>query len=256
MADLFGDILAVATLLVFFVVGWYLVYESQGLFRDVLAMLFTRTVPVTEVREGRVEVSGTAQPADRTLTEPVEGDDALAYEYEVTQEEHFKDDVLDWTKWGYREKASGDAAVPFYVDDGTGRALVDPGTPDEDHKAKDGALNLYATTERETHVDGEETRPAWMQGFFGRADLETTDRGRVYETAAIEPGDEVYVLGTASFDGNDRVIAGGDDRFVVASASQLRAFLYNALWGVVKFVGGGILVVVCGFLLLSMAGVV
>ena len=28
----------------------------------------------------------------------------------------------------------------------------------------------------------------------------------------------------------DRVVAGGDDRFAVAGASQLRAFLYDALW--------------------------
>jgi hypothetical protein len=255
VGDFIDQLFGVAALLLFFGVGWYLVDESQGLFRDALAMLLTRTIPASEVRKGRVEISGTARPADRTLTEPVEGGEALAYEYEVSQEEYLKDDLLDWTRWGYRQKAGGAAAIPFHVEDETGRVLVDPGTPGEEHEAKDGALNLYATHERKTHVDGDGTRPARMQGFFGRADLDTTEQGRVDETAAIEPGDEVYVLGTASFDGTDRVVEGGDGRFV-AGASQLRTLLYSAGWGLTKSVVGVLLVVVCGGLLLSMAGVV
>lgn len=256
MADLVGTALAVVTLLVFFLVGWYLLWESQGLFRDVLAMVLTRTTPVGEVREGRVEVSGTARPAEDTLTEPVEGGDALAYEYRITQEEAFKDDLLDWTRWGYREHAAGDIAVPFFVEDATGRVRVDPGEPDEAHKATDGTVNLYATRERSVHVDGEETPPGSVSALSQRAAVDASDRARVYATAAVEPGDEVYVLGTARFDGTDRVVEGADGRFVVAGASQLRTLVYNAGWGLFKFVVGVALVVGCGGLLLRLAGVV
>ncbi|MFB6170988.1 MAG: hypothetical protein ABEJ23_00535 [Haloarculaceae archaeon] len=258
MADILGTILAVAALLLFFVVGWYLLYESQGLFRDVLAMVLTRTMPVGEVREGRVEVTGTARPVepDRTLTEPIEAGEALAYEYRVTQEEAFKDDIIDWTRWGYREQAEGDQTVPFYVEDATGRLRVDPGAPDDGHKAADGTVNLYATRERSVHVDDETEAPASLSALHQRADVESTDRARVYTTAAVEPGDEVYVLGTARFDGDERVVEGADRRFVVAGASQLRTLVYNAGWGLVKFVVGVVLVVGCGGLLLMMAGVV
>jgi hypothetical protein len=233
------------------VVGVAFVWESVGLFRDVLAMVLTRTSDVGTVREGRVEISGTARAADRTLRDPVSGAEAVAYEYRVTQEEAYKDDLIDWTRWGYMEQADGGVAVPFYVEDETGRVRVEPGDPDDEHAARDGAVNLYAVREENVHVDGGEHPPESVRRLFGRTDVSAnTDRGRVYASARIEPGDEVYVLGTASFDGGDRLVAGGDGRFVVAGASQLRTLLYNAGWGVCKFVGGLALALVCGAILL------
>lgn len=254
MANVFETVLAVATLLVFLVVGLYLLWESQGLFRDVFAMVVARTSPAGEVREGRVEVSGTARPVDRTLTEPVGAGEALAYEYRLTKEEAFKDDVLDWTRWGYREHAAGELTVSFYIEDATGRVRVDPGDPDDGHQATDGTVNLYATRERDIHLDESEEGPASLAALHQRAGVDSPDRARIYETAAIEPGDEVYVLGTARFDGNDRVVEGADGRFVLAGASQLRTFIYNAGWGLLKFAVGVVLVVGCGGLLLVMAG--
>lgn len=256
MGEFVETILAALFAVVFLVVGLYLVWESQGLFRDVLAMLVTRTSPVGEVREGRVEVSGTARPDGHTLTEPIGGEEVLAYEYRVTQEERVKDDLLDWTRWGYREHADGAVAAPFVVEDATGRVRVEPGTPDDEHRARDGAVNLYATRDRDVHVDGEAEPSASVSALHRRVGIDSTDRARVYETAAIEPGDGVYVLGTARFDGTDRVVGGADGRFVVAGASQLRTLVYNAGWGLVTFVGGVGLAVFCALVLLSVAGVV
>lgn len=89
-----------------------------------------------------------------------------------------------------------------------------------------------------------------------RANIDPPDRSRVYKTATIAPGDEVYVLGTARFDGADRVIEGGDDRFIVAGASQLRTLGYTASWALFKFVGSVLLIVFGSVVLLSVAGVV
>ena len=197
-------------------------------------------------------MSGTARAADAVLEDPVTGAEAVAYEYRVTEEKHLKDDLIEWTRWGYREVADGGVAVPFSVDDGTDRVLVDPGAPDDEHKARSGAVNLYATREEEVHVDGDGRTPDHVGGLFERTDASPPDDDldRVYETARVEPGDDVYVLGTGTFRDGERVVEGGDGRFVVAGASQLRTVVYNAWWGVFKFVGGALLALVCGYLLL------
>lgn len=107
MGEFLDTVLAILFAVIFLFGGVYVLWESQGLFRDLFAMLVTRTLPVGEVREGRVEVSGTAQPADRTLTEPIEAGEVLAYEYKVTEERDLKVALIDWTPWGYINQAEG-----------------------------------------------------------------------------------------------------------------------------------------------------
>lgn len=129
--------------------------------------------------------------------------------------------------------------------------VVDPGDPNERHEAYSGAVNLYAPDAAKTHVDDDESPSDSLDALFAETDVSPADDlGRVYTTARIEPGDEVYVLGTAAFRDGERVVHGGDGRFVVAGASQLRTFVYNAVWGVVKFAVGLAMAVVCGALLL------
>lgn len=235
-----------------FASGLLAVYESIGLFRDVLAMAITRMSSLADVGEGRVEVSGTATPAAETLVDPVSGEDAVAYEYQVTQEESRKDDVLDWTRFGYRQQADAATAVPFYVEDSGGRVLVDPGDPNvEGSKAKSGVVNLYGTNDETGHVTDPAERAAAFDAFDERHAIEETDRSRVYETARIEPGDDVYVLGTATVCDGECVLEGADGRFVVAGASELRTFLYNTGWGVMKFAVGVSLSLVTGYLLVE-----
>lgn len=235
-----------------FTAGLFTVYESVGLFRDVVAMVVTRTSSLADLGEGRVEVTGTAAPADETLVDPVSGDEAVAYEYRVAEEEAFKDDLVDWTRFGYRQKADDATAVPFYVEDSGGRVLVDPGDPDvEGNKARSGIVNLYGTRDEKVHVTDPAEASAAFDAFVDRHDVDDTDRKRVYETARIEPGDDVYVLGTATFRDGETVIEGGGGRFVVAGASQLRALLYNTGWGVAKFGGGVALALVTGYLLVE-----
>jgi|AntDeeMetagen192_2_1112575.scaffolds.fasta_scaffold06459_2 hypothetical protein len=235
-----------------FTAGLFIVYESIGLFRDVVAMTITRTSSLAGLGEGRVEVTGTAAPATETLVDPVSGQEAIAYEYSVTQEEAFKDDVVDWTRFGYREKADDATAVPFYVEDAGRRVLVDPGDPDvEGNEAESGVVNLYGTRDESEHVTDPAEASAAYDAFVERHDVEETDRKRVYETARIEPGDDVYVLGTATYWNGETVIEGADGRFVVAGATQLQTFLYNTGWGVTKFAGGVALALVTAYLLVE-----
>lgn len=246
-----GTLVGLAFLAFMVAGGLLLVRESVGLFRDVAAMVLTRTARIDSVRAGRVEVSGEVRPAERTLTDPVSGDEAVAYEYEASHERGLKRDPLDWTRWGYRTETDGGVAVPFDVEDESGRVRVEPGDPDDEHAARDGAINLYATRDADLHLDAGERDPARLRHLFAKTGISELngDVDRLYETARIEPGDEVYVLGTATFRDGDRVIEGGDDRFVVAGGSQLRTLVYNAGWGVSKLVAGLGLATGCGLLL-------
>jgi hypothetical protein len=249
-------VLAVGFLLLIFLGGFVFVWESVGLVRDVAAMLFTRTADVESVRDGRVEVQGAVEPADQTLDDPFSGADAVAYNFEVRQEERTIDNLFDVVWPDYHRLYRGQRSVPFYVDDGTGRVLVDPGAPDGEDKTVDGTVNLYATTDTEVHLDDGATPPEPVLTFHQHEDFDVdTASGRRYESARVEPGDDVYVLGTAAFRDGERVIDGDDDRFVIANASEPRAIAYNAGWAATKFVGGTVLSLGSGWLLLAFAGV-
>lgn len=241
--------------LLLFVAGLLYVRDAVGLFRDVLAMVLTRRTNVADVRDGRVEVAGTVRAADRTLTDPMTGDDCVAYEYRVTEERAIKDDLVDWTRFGYREAGRDAVAVPFRVEDDTGTVLVELGDADDVHSL-DGAVTLYAPKGERIHVADPDRTPAGLDVLFRRTDLTPTDdRGRVYRTDPIRPGDDAYVLGTGRFDGQ-RIIGGGSDRFVVAAAGQVRTVGYSLGWGMTKLAGGAALTGVTGlFLLFSLANV-
>jgi len=245
-------LLAVLALGLFLVVGLYLLYDSQGLVRDVVAMLVTTTSDAGVVEGGRVEVSGTARPAGESLTDPVTGSDCVAYEHETSQEEYVKDDLLDFTRLGYRQQADGADAVPFYVEDESGQIRVDPGDPADGHRASDGVVNVYAPGTESVHLDEDASLPASLEAYVGRHDMDRHDRARVHESAHVAPGDPVYVLGQATHDGGERVLRGGDGRFVVAGASQARTLVYNAGWALVKFLSGLALTLGSGYLLLAM----
>jgi len=80
----------------------------------------TETRDIASVDEGVVEVEGEIEPVGKTLTAPVSDEDCVAYEYVATQTRRFGSNR-------YRSTVnSGRDTVPFYVDDGTGRVLVDP----------------------------------------------------------------------------------------------------------------------------------
>lgn len=235
------------------VAGLVYAWMGIGLFRDVAAILATRTTTVANFPDGadRVEVQGTVRTATETVPDPATGREAVAYEYEIKQEDRVKDDVVDWTRWGYDYVTDGVVAMPFYVDDGTGRVLVEPGDVDDDNKALDGVANVYAP-DADAHHETEGTPPGPVQELFERTDADPApDRGRLYRSAAIEPGDPVYVLGVPDRRGGEPVIHGGDGRFVVAGASQLRTVVYNTGWGLLHFFGGLAVALFCAVVLWS-----
>lgn len=191
------------------------------------------------VERGRVELRGTVEPApdapvrtvepeaDGTFTAPVSGrEGAVLTAWRATR-------GRDGTGVaGSRRVATGVRSVPFYVDDGRRRVLVDPGTlstRDFEVDSELGAPAATARTERATVDLGEfdtsvyvpsrgvapPTLTEWVQDS---PHLRAADglENRTYEEAALRAGDEVYVLGDARRDtgragGSSELRAVGDD---------------------------------------------
>lgn len=163
--------------------------------------------PVAALRAtgGLVGVEGTVVAHGETVTGPMTGEDAVLVEYERGRNEDGRYEPVE----GRLE------AVPFLVEDDTGRVLVDPGAYGYD----DGPLPISpGNTDRfEGDEDGENVRPVEDDPVLPW----------VHSEAAIRPGDQVYVVGTVS-SGPDpdlptdlRVApAGPDGGFLVSDLSR------------------------------------
>ena len=169
----------------------------------------TPTEDVESVSIGPSEVTGLAVPADAAIPAPFSDDDCLVAQWTV--EQFYEDDDSS----GWRTVASGVEYVPFYVDDGTGRLLVEP---DEDV-----VYDIRSGTEPTFEVRRSQEPPAAVRRFFeGRpfSPLESLrssfglhsgfdvgdgfrfgsggrrEGDRRYEQHLIRPGEQVYVFGT------------------------------------------------------------
>jgi hypothetical protein len=188
---------------------------------------------------GLVELTGTVVPAPDAPVRTVEPDPDGAFTAPVSGTEHA---VL--TAWratrgkggtglaGTRRVATGFRSVPFYVDDGRSRVLVDPGslaTRDFEFDSELGAPASTVRTARATidlgGFDSEVFAPArtaaderltrWVQDSPHLRANEGLEN-RTYEETVLQAGDEVYVLGYARRDtgragGSSELLMGGDD---------------------------------------------
>lgn len=163
----------------------------------------TPTEDVESVSMGQSEIKGTAKPTDEgTIEAPMSDDECLVGLWEV-RELTSTDDGESWSLQG-----NGVDYVPFYVDDGTGQALVRP--------SEDAVFELDEDDEEPIVVRNGESPPAGVEEFLERDgwkghDLEeevwqlgswkTTDGyhdgDRIYAQHLVQPGDDAYVFGVA-----------------------------------------------------------
>lgn len=232
--------------------------------------------PTTDVRRisnpGTVELVGEVVPAEDG--DDVDGDGT--FESYVTGRNCVLTawEIYDWSERGdhsrWKNVAEGYESEPFYLDDGTGRVLVDPGSDGtretdflpyvqdlgdfpESVSVGDVVLDFDRLTERLQPVD--EEPPARLRALEGRPsvprqsgsitnliDVGNAHGDRRYEEGMIKPGEEVYLLGTAT----DRTDEGRrrlrpkecivrpsqdtDTPFVLSKRSEDR-LLSDARWG-------------------------
>lgn len=145
---LFVGLAFVGSLLVIY---WgFQTYQFARVIRD------TAPEPVRSVSMGRTEVRGRVVPDERVYDQPFTEGRCVYGEYEVEEyrESSDDDDSKSWETIG-----SGTFGVPFYIDDGTGRILVEP-NDDTIYEISDEHTNTI-------QVDGRESPPAPVREFLG-----------------------------------------------------------------------------------------
>lgn len=168
------------------IIGYgYSRHRERQLIRD------TPTSQVESMSVGAVEVSGTVEAAAATVPALLTGDECAVVVYDV-EEYRWSDDGREW-----RTQDAGVAAEPFYLDDGTGRVLVDPTDWSADYDISD------ADCAREQYDDTADQPPA-VTAFLAEYTTEPghTDRKRRYTQEIIPIGAEAYVFGDAELPDN------------------------------------------------------
>lgn len=164
---------------VFVTLAWYF-SESQKIKREL------KSAPRMSLRElpesTRARVVGAAQPLAQTLEAPLTGR-ACMY-YVVTVEQHHSTGRSSYWKQIIKEEAG----VPFVLDDGTGRAIVDP-------RSARVALDVDGKGDSGTFDEPSAREAAFLQRHG------TTGQGWIfnkrlrYREAIIEVGEQVAILG-------------------------------------------------------------
>jgi len=244
--------------------GGYGAYRGRRMRAEAELLSSTETTDALAVTPGPVELVGRAEPPeDGLLPAPFTDEDVIAAWWEIEE----------WEESGktssWRTEGSGTYATAFYLDDGTDQVLVRP----------DGAsLEFDPETTRVREIGVDDPTPEPVRQFLSldstpggpnEALLKALDFGqqvgdRKYRQRVVRPGEEVYVLGTATrvgaaeFGDNDFEVvesaADGHrdaDRFIVSnrSESELLAARSNA-W---LYLFGGALLAALGVTTLAFA---
>jgi hypothetical protein len=142
----------------------------------------TPTAKIRSMPMGRVELFGRAQErAD--LEAPLSGRACVYYRYKVEEE------IGSANRRRWRTVSKGDSSAwPFYLEDETGRVLVDPEGATVELRTDLRARRIFPGDEYYTALE--------MRGWARRGWFGGSRRMRVSEWR-IEPGDSLYALGVA-----------------------------------------------------------
>jgi len=194
-------IIGFVLILVSFAILWFAWHISK----KIALMAEVETVPAAEVagRVGQVvEVKGKVA-CDEPLSARISG--ASCAPFELTEEEESRDSQGN-SQW--RTVRSEFRSTPFYVEDGTGRDLVNP----------KGAV-LY--TEEVYRSDDKPS--AGLNVSFGEISFGTGNSGtrRRLRENAVPIGCDIYVLGeAATTEGDPAIRKSADQRFLVSTRSE------------------------------------
>lgn len=233
--------------------GGYGVVRGRRMRAERTLIETTETTDALRVTPGPVELIGRAEPtASGLLPAPFTDDEVVAAWWEIEEWEE-SGDTSSW-----RTEGSGTYATEFYLDDGTDRVLVRP---------SEAMLEFdpNSTWMREVGVDDPlpdpirafldlDSTPGDPRGaLFSALDWGQQVGDRKYWQRTIRPGEEVYVLGTATrvgateFGANDfEVVATAADgysdaqRFIVSNRPE-DELVASRSTAPVYLVGGGLL---------------
>jgi len=179
-----------------FVGGLGMIARAFRLRRQRELMQDTPTEDVESASVGPTEVTGVALPVDEPIPAPFTDDECVLATWTVEE----WDESGKTSEWETVDE--GVDSVPFYVDDGTGRLLVEP--------ADAGEYEVAGADEIDVEVGVDAVPPDPVARFLERADtpgdaddgLSVVDLGnqhgdRRYYQGIVEPDETVYVYGNA-----------------------------------------------------------
>ncbi len=254
--------MAVDKLFIYSVIGFF--FGLYSFFKGFFALRFKRLVentPTSKIRSiavGLVEIYGkivpqSTQPApsNKLLESPFGGKKCVYYKYTVEVERSDKNGKY------WKTVKKGSEGVPFYLQDDTGKVLVDPRTanvpidPDAyyDTRSSSGIgkepsqrIHTFCKTHKISHT-----------GWFGVKEVMR------YTECYLEPNEKLYVLGTAasrsatgisgsSAVGSENLIItkGKHDKvFYISDTHETEVIQYYKLKVIGGIYGGSLLSVVC-----------
>ncbi|WP_254768527.1 E3 ubiquitin ligase family protein [Salinilacihabitans rarus] len=208
----------------------------------------TETTTIHNLKPGPVEVKGTVHGTDdATLQQsPIDGTEALAVHVEVKELHSDGNGPGNW-----QTIFEDQTAEPMFIDDGTGEVLVDP--------PEDGGLNL---DQSEWRVEAGDDPPEEIRTYVENepaldlpdgvdiGPLSTGERRRYLE-GTLEPGEDVYLLGTAreteaGWDNREYVIdePTSDCDFILSDKSEATLIEEGRSSGLVFLAAGALMTVI------------
>lgn len=195
--------------------GGWLIRKGFRRWRHRNLMKNTPTEPVHALSIGPSEIKGRAVSADREpLSAPFSDDDCVVASYEIEEYDSGGDNS------GWKTVEEETLYTPFYVDDGTGKVLVEPHL--------ETTYDLDPDDWEETYVDSSGRGPLPVRQFVERqsgldfpSDSSGKDNDRKYRQNLIRDGESVYVFGTVHpREGEIEAGAGNASRLVVRKADE------------------------------------
>ncbi len=185
--------------------GIYCFFKGFKIFREYRVLADTPEVPIRSMAMGLVEIHGKAKPvvADRLASSPVTSTPCLFYKVDI---ERYQRDSKGNGSW--RHYKTDTFGVPFHLDDGSGKVLVNPFGAEYD-------LNPNCRCETSRGVIN-------LSSFFGSSKTSAVPAPRprsdseliAYAEAAHSGGGSLFAsIGTAALTGLSTSGSGGRFRF-------------------------------------------
>lgn len=265
--------------------GLYAIYWGFRRWKLKRLIQDTPTEKVRSMAAGRTELEGTVREHDGTVDPPFASDPCIYVNWKAERRERHTDSDGN-THYRWETVASGTDAVPFDLEDDTGRALIradrdDPMVDINDdshrwtqtyHKGENPPQAVEAYVSRgnvETGGEGDDGDDGFLGNavetmndvFDGQSPLQDTGHRRRYKQQVLPVGSNVYVFGGAQSRQGASMAEGqqdlleirrhdGTDEFLISDSDEEELQQTYGRRGPIAVVGGLLVSAVCLYFLL------
>jgi hypothetical protein len=188
------------TVIIIAVVVVFVAISAYASGKTVRKLRNAQSFPIGQLPEGKAgRVIGDAHPLAETLTAPLTGRACVYYIAKV--EQHHSTGKSSYWKTLVKEERG----VPFVLDDGTGRAIVDP-------TSAEIALDFDSKSTSGTFDDADEIERAFLERHHQTSQGWVFNKRLRYREAVIHVGERIAVLGEGVREPDPDAAPSGDYR--------------------------------------------